>query len=238
MIEANIYDEQIALVSEYAADGLLLDWLRRHSSKAPSVAQAIEMMSGILAGLEPLHRRNILHRDLKPANILLQGDFPHLADFGLCLDIVQYAKYNESRHVGLYFTRSLHSRTSLANRHLGSGCDSLSTANGTLIISATGRRFVDGGNPDQTTGVVATICTRAVVCSLKQHTVWLIEPSPHVGSTHKTQIRARKPANIGKHRYQITAIHTKPTCQRRCILIGRNGGNPSAVTGVIRAIDL
>lgn len=83
MIEANVYDEQIALVSEYAADGSLLDWLRQHGGKAPSVAQAIEMMSGILAGLEHLHRRNIIHRDLKPANILLQGDIPRLADFGL-----------------------------------------------------------------------------------------------------------------------------------------------------------
>ena len=83
MIEANIYDGQIALVSEYAADGSLLDWLRKHDGRNPSVEKAIEMMVGILAGLEHLHRRNIIHRDLKPANILLQGDIPRLADFGI-----------------------------------------------------------------------------------------------------------------------------------------------------------
>ncbi len=83
MIEANVYDGQIALVSEYAVDGSLLDWLRKHGGKAPSVEKAVEIMSSILAGLEHLHRRNIIHRDLKPANILLQGDIPRLADFGL-----------------------------------------------------------------------------------------------------------------------------------------------------------
>ena len=29
------------------------------------------------------HSRNIVHRDIKPANILLQGQTPRLADFGL-----------------------------------------------------------------------------------------------------------------------------------------------------------
>ena len=83
LIEANKYAGQIVLVSEYVAGGSLLDWLRAHGGKAPSVARAIEMMSGILAGLEHLHALKIVHRDLKPANIMLQGEIPRLADFGL-----------------------------------------------------------------------------------------------------------------------------------------------------------
>jgi eukaryotic-like serine/threonine-protein kinase len=83
IIEADEYDGQIVIVSELALDGSLGDWLTRHGGKAPSIYVAIRMMDGILAGLEHLHSRSITHRDLKPDNILLQGDTPRLADFGL-----------------------------------------------------------------------------------------------------------------------------------------------------------
>jgi serine/threonine-protein kinase len=82
IIEANIYDEQIVIVSEYAPDGSVIDWLTRQGGVAP-VAAAAEMLKGILGGLEHLHSRMIIHRDLKPANILLQGSTPRLADFGI-----------------------------------------------------------------------------------------------------------------------------------------------------------
>lgn len=48
-----------------------------------SVEKAMETTIQILDGLEFLHSRNIIHRDLKPANILLQGNTPRLADFGI-----------------------------------------------------------------------------------------------------------------------------------------------------------
>lgn len=83
IIEADVYDGQIVIVSEYAPDGSLAEWLKRHEGKGPSIGAAVEMVSGILAGLEHLHARQIIHRDLKPANILLQGEIPRLADFGI-----------------------------------------------------------------------------------------------------------------------------------------------------------
>jgi serine/threonine protein kinase len=82
IIEANEYDGQILIVSEYAVDGSLEDLLRSNSGALP-VQQAVEMTIGILKGLEFLHSRKIIHRDIKPANILLQGDTPRLADFGI-----------------------------------------------------------------------------------------------------------------------------------------------------------
>ena len=83
IIEANIYDEQIVIASEYAPDGSLDSWLKQQGGRAPSVESAVEIMLGVLAGLEHLHKREIIHRDLKPANILFQGITPRLSDFGI-----------------------------------------------------------------------------------------------------------------------------------------------------------
>jgi len=83
MIDADIYDERVVIVSEYAADGSLAGWLKRHGGKAPSMEASCEMIDGMLAGLAHLHERRIIHRDLKPDNILLQGETPRLADFGI-----------------------------------------------------------------------------------------------------------------------------------------------------------
>jgi serine/threonine protein kinase len=82
-IDADVYDGQVVIVSEYAPDGSLLKWLEAHGGRAPTVEAAVEMMLGILAGLEHLHKRNIIHRDIKPDNILLQNETPRLADFGI-----------------------------------------------------------------------------------------------------------------------------------------------------------
>jgi serine/threonine protein kinase len=81
IIEANIYDGQVVIVSEYAPDGSLASWLKQQ--KKISIEQAVEITCGILAGLGHLHSKLIIHRDLKPENILLQGETPRLADFGI-----------------------------------------------------------------------------------------------------------------------------------------------------------
>lgn len=84
IIEADVYDNLIVIVSEYAPDGSLADWLRQNGGRA-STLQAVEFIDGILRGLQYLHTRPhpIIHRDLKPQNVLLQGDTPRLADFGI-----------------------------------------------------------------------------------------------------------------------------------------------------------
>jgi serine/threonine protein kinase len=81
IIDADEYDGQIVIVSEYAPDGSLEQWLKQNGKM--SIEKAVEITIQILDGLEFLHSRNIIHRDLKPANILLQGKTPRLADFGI-----------------------------------------------------------------------------------------------------------------------------------------------------------
>lgn len=81
IIDADEYDGQIVIVSEYAPDGSL-DQLLQKTGILPT-KNVVELVIGILSGLEFLHSRKIIHRDLKPANILLQGETPRLADFGI-----------------------------------------------------------------------------------------------------------------------------------------------------------
>ena len=81
LIEANDYDGQIVIVSEYAPDGSLQELLKKNGPLP--IEEAVNLAIGILNGLEFLHSQGIIHRDLKPANILLQGRVPRLADFGI-----------------------------------------------------------------------------------------------------------------------------------------------------------
>ncbi len=78
-----IYDNLFVIVSEYANNGSLRQWLRTHDGKMESLEKAVEIMGGILDGLTHLHAQNIIHRDLKPENVLLKGDVPCIADFGV-----------------------------------------------------------------------------------------------------------------------------------------------------------
>jgi formylglycine-generating enzyme required for sulfatase activity len=82
-IKADLYGEELVIVSEYADGGSMKGWLAQHGGQAPSLAEAARMARGILRGLEHLHGKGVLHRDLKPDNVLLQGGVPRLTDFGV-----------------------------------------------------------------------------------------------------------------------------------------------------------
>lgn len=100
IFDAEIFDEQIILISEYALDGSLAEWLKKRNGIAPSIETAIKMVCGILSGLAHLHSKQIIHRDVKPANILLYGEIPKLTDFGISRVIRSTAAANQSLVAG------------------------------------------------------------------------------------------------------------------------------------------
>jgi serine/threonine protein kinase len=69
------------LVLEYVPGGSLADRLRRG---ALGVDELVELVADVAAGLDALHRHELVHRDVKPSNIMLRGDgSAALTDFGL-----------------------------------------------------------------------------------------------------------------------------------------------------------
>ena len=72
--------ETTCLILDFMKDGDLYD-------ECPDATMLPRVVQGVAAGLQWLHRHNIVHRDIKPENILLDGDTVKLCDFGLSVDM-------------------------------------------------------------------------------------------------------------------------------------------------------
>jgi formylglycine-generating enzyme required for sulfatase activity len=83
MLEAQVYGDYVVIASEYASGGTLRKWMESHRYPSTSLEEKVKVVSEILDGLGHLHARGVIHRDIKPENVLLQGETPRLADFGL-----------------------------------------------------------------------------------------------------------------------------------------------------------
>lgn len=83
VLDAEEYDGQVVIASEFIAGGSLADRLQNRVAGVHAPEEAVRIVEGILSGLVHLHAAGIIHRDLKPANVLLQGGIPRLTDFGL-----------------------------------------------------------------------------------------------------------------------------------------------------------
>src|SRR5439155_16856045 len=59
--------------------------LHRYVASAGAVPadRAVEIMRGVLSGIQVAHEAGIVHGDLKPANVLLSEDGPKVGDFGV-----------------------------------------------------------------------------------------------------------------------------------------------------------
>lgn len=83
-VSFEIFEEKLVMVMKYVKNGSLRSiigkighWERVELNKSITIAK------GVLTGLSVIHRRHIVHRDIKPENILLDGEIPKIADFGI-----------------------------------------------------------------------------------------------------------------------------------------------------------
>lgn len=84
VFEADMHGQQPYLVFEYVAGRTLTDHLKARTTLPPR--EAVQLMIGVLEGLQAAHAAGVVHRDLKPSNILVDGSGrPRVMDFGIAV---------------------------------------------------------------------------------------------------------------------------------------------------------
>jgi serine/threonine-protein kinase len=78
-------DGQLFYAMPYVDGGSLRDRLERESQL--SLEETLRITEAVASALDYAHRQGVVHRDIKPENILLQGDEPLVADFGVALAV-------------------------------------------------------------------------------------------------------------------------------------------------------
>ncbi len=79
-----IFDGKPVMAMELIKDGSLRELIGKIGyRKKISLSKALQLIKGILMGLDVIHKKHIVHRDIKPDNILLDGEIPKISDLGI-----------------------------------------------------------------------------------------------------------------------------------------------------------
>jgi serine/threonine-protein kinase len=81
IFEAGEVDGRDFLVVALVDGPTLSERIEHHAPLA--VEEVVKLATGVAAGLQALHDREIIHRDIKSSNVLLDAGTPMLTDFGL-----------------------------------------------------------------------------------------------------------------------------------------------------------
>ena len=78
------FRSQVVMVMEHVSGGNLRDRIGGVGRQKPlPLGEALDVVKGILAGLQVIHDARVFHRDIKPENILMDGAIPKIADLGI-----------------------------------------------------------------------------------------------------------------------------------------------------------
>ncbi|XP_069612822.1 tyrosine-protein kinase Fgr isoform X2 [Ranitomeya imitator] len=81
---AVVSEEPIYIVTEYMAQGSLLEYMKEKEGRFKKLPELVDMSAQVASGMAYIERMNYIHRDLRAANILVDNNVVcKVADFGL-----------------------------------------------------------------------------------------------------------------------------------------------------------
>lgn len=98
VFEADTQGGQSYMVFEYVPGGTLAERMR--AKRQLPAREAVELILGVLDGLQAAHQAGVVHRDLKPSNILIDAKGrARVMDFGIAARLSDAARQSQAQRI-------------------------------------------------------------------------------------------------------------------------------------------